>query len=229
MDQAVSLPLLLFFGLTVLLTLFFLAKATQSKVVILGSIGWILLQSAVSLSGFYLNISTLPPHFALALFPPLAFVLGILFFPAGKRLADNMKLDWTILLHTVRIPVEITLFYLFLAHQVPALMTFEAGNIDILAGLTAPIIWWARRKGKLNNKLFLTWNAFCLVTLANVVARALLSAPFRFQRIAFDQPTVAVLYFPFVLLPAFIVPAVLFCHLATLRTLLVPTPASSAR
>jgi hypothetical protein len=223
MDQAVPLPLLLFFGLTVLLTLFFLAKATRSKALILASTAWILLQSAVSLSGFYTKTSTLPPHFALALIPPLLFVSGILFVPAGNRLADTMSLDWTILLHTVRIPVEITLFYLFLARQLPALMTFEAGNIDILAGLTAPIIWWAYRKRVLGSRGLLVWNVLFLLTLANVVIRAVLSAPFRFQRIAFDQPTTAILYFPFVLLPAFIVPAVLFCHLAIFRKLSLST------
>ena len=40
---------------------------------------------------------------------------------------------------------------LFLYKQVPALMTFEAGNLDILAGISAPIIWWlytTRRVGR---------------------------------------------------------------------------------
>jgi hypothetical protein len=49
---------------------------------------------------------------------------------------------------------------------------------------------------------------------------AILSAPGLFQTRAFDQPNVGVLYFPFVWLPGFIVPAVLLSHLVVLTKLL---------
>ena len=59
-----------------------------------------------------------------------------------------------------------------------------------------------------------------LATFINIVVNAILSAPFTFQQFAFDQPNVAVLYFPFVWLPCFIVPVVLFSHLVLIRQLL---------
>ncbi|HVF96549.1 MAG TPA: hypothetical protein VM871_04480, partial [Flavisolibacter sp.] len=37
---------------------------------------------------------------------------------------------------------------------------------------------------------------------------------------AFDQPNIAVLYFPFIWLPSFIVPVVLLSHLVCIRQLL---------
>ncbi|HUQ96495.1 MAG TPA: hypothetical protein VM010_02440, partial [Chitinophagaceae bacterium] len=40
-------------------------------------------------------------------------------------------------------------------------------------------------------------------------------------QLAFDQPDIAVLYFPFVLLPGVVVPVVLLSHLAAIRQLLV--------
>ena len=98
-------------------------------------------------------------------------------------------------------------------------LTFEAGNLDILVGLTAPIIWWAFSRGHIGRRGLLIWNSVCLLSVLNAFTRAILSAPFRFQRFAFDQPTIAVLSFPFVLLPAFIVPAVLLCHLVVFRKL----------
>jgi hypothetical protein len=58
------------------------------------------------------------------------------------------------------------------------------------------------------------WNWICLALLLNIVVRAVLSAPSPIQQFAFDQPNIAILHFPFVFLPGFIVPAVLFCHLA---------------
>ncbi|MEO6499519.1 MAG: hypothetical protein ABIN95_10915 [Mucilaginibacter sp.] len=67
----------------------------------------------------------------------------------------------------------------------------------------------------------LLWNFICLALLLNVVAHALLSAPFRFQQMAFEQPNVAILYFPFIWLPGFIVPAVLLCHLSAIRQLIM--------
>ncbi|WP_213805243.1 hypothetical protein [Granulicella sp. dw_53] len=224
MDLSVSLPLITLFLATALITLILLVKATHSKAVWIGSILWILLQSAVASTGFYTKTSALPPRFLLVIAPPLLLVLVLAFLPAGKRLIATMDLKWTVLLHSVRILVEICLYWLFLFKQVPALMTFEGGNLDILAGLTAPIVWWAYSKQFVGKKFLGAWNVICFLSVMNALIRAMLSAPFPFQRIAFNQPTVAILYFPFVLLPAFIVPSVLLCHLVILRKTLVATP-----
>jgi glycerol-3-phosphate acyltransferase PlsY len=56
--------------------------------------------------------------------------------------------------------------------------------------------------------------------LLNIVVNAVLSLPYPFQQFAFDQPNVAVLYFPFTWLPCFIVVIVLYSHLAAIRKLL---------
>ena len=52
------------------------------------------------------------------------------------------------------------------------------------------------------------------------VANAVLSAPFAFQKFGFDQPNIAILYFPFIWLPCCIVPIVLFSHLVTIRQII---------
>ncbi len=103
-----------------------------------------------------------------------------------------MELKWCVLFHTIRIFVELNLYWLFLYKQVPAQMTFEAGNLDILAGITAPVIWWAFSNGYVRRRGLLIWNCFAILGVLNAFSRALLSAPFRFQRFAFDQPTVAI-------------------------------------
>jgi len=61
------------------------------------------------------------------------------------------------------------------------------------------------------DKMFV-WNFIALGLLLNIVTNAILSAPFAFQKFAFDQPNIAVLYFPFSWLPAYIVSTVLFGH-----------------
>jgi hypothetical protein len=83
---------------------------------------------------------------------------------------------------------------------VPQLMTFAGRNFDIISGITAPVIYFVCFKGSnvTNKKLLLWWNVMALALLLNIVINALLSAPFPFQQFAFDQPNIAILYFPFV-------------------------------
>jgi hypothetical protein len=100
-------------------------------------------------------------------------------------------------------------------------MTFEGRNFDILAGLTAPVVaYFGFVKSRLSNRFMVMWNVISLLLLLNIVINAILSAPFRFQQFAFDQPNIAVMYFPFVWLPCFIVPVVLFSHLVLIKRLL---------
>jgi hypothetical protein len=209
-----------FFLFTTLLSLLAFAKAVRgSKITLVLSILWIAAQSAIAASGFYLSTQTLPPHFLLAVAPPILVIVAFFLTSSGRSFLETMDLKWCVLFHTIRICVELNLYWLFLDKQVPALMTFERGNLDILVGLTAPLIWWAFSSGRIGKRGLLLWNALSLLSVLNAFARAMLSAPFRFQRFAFDQPTVAIFHFPFVLLPAFIVPAALLCHLAVFKKL----------
>ena len=214
------LPIIVFFLGVTALALFLFGKAVRgSRPAILISLVWMVLQSAIALSGFYLITNTIPPHFILAIAPPVILIAGLFVTEAGRRFVDRMNLKWCILVHIIRIFVEATLYWLFLYKQVPELMTFEAGNLDILAGLTVPFVWWAFNTGRIGRRGLFIWNTLCLFSVLNALARAMLSAPFRFQRFGFQQPTIAILHFPFVLLPAFIVPAVLLCHFAVFRKL----------
>ena len=122
----------------------------------------------------------------------------------------------------VRIPVELVLLWLYQYRAVPQLMTFTGSNFDILSGISAPVMYFLcfHDDRLIRPRLLLAWNILCLLLLLNVVVRGLLSAPFVFQAFAFDQPNIAVLYFPFVWLPSFIVMAVLFGHLFSIRQII---------
>jgi hypothetical protein len=134
---------------------------------------------------------------------------------------DGLPLAHLTYLHVVRIPVEIVLYLLFINHTVPELMTFEGRNLDIISGVSSPLIaYFGIAKGKPKKTLLLIWNFICLGLLFNIVIHAVLSAPFPFQQFAFDQPNIAVLHFPFIWLPTFIVPLVLFSHLTSIRQLI---------
>lgn len=219
-----NIPVLIpiFFIVTVLLTLFFLYKVSgQSKILLIVSIAWLVIQAALGLAGFYQVTDTMPPRFLLAIAPPVAAIIILLLSKKGRSLVMTWDLRWATILHVVRIPVELVLFWLFLQKAVPALMTFEGNNFDIVSGITAPLIlWMGFRQGIAKKALLLFWNLICLVLLINIVVHAILSSPLPFQQFAFDQPNIAVLYFPFILLPAFVVPVVLLMHLVSIMRLI---------
>jgi hypothetical protein len=100
-------------------------------------------------------------------------------------------------------------------------MTFEGRNFDIISGISAPLIYYfGFVKKAIKRQWIIGWNFLCLALLANIVTTAILSAPFPFQQLAFNQPNIAIFYFPFVWLPAFVVPVVLLAHLVSIRQLL---------
>lgn len=177
------------------------------------------LHAALALGGFYLA-RTSPPRFPLGPLPTTALLL-ILFFASARRGVSAKALRILTLLSTVRVPVEFVLLWLYQHGQVPRLMTFEGRNFDILSGLTAPLVGWlAFRGGGVNRPLLVVWNLLALGLLLNIVTHAILSLETPFQRFAFDQPNRGVLYFPFIWLPAVIVPVVFVSHVISLWRLL---------
>jgi hypothetical protein len=212
----------LIFMLTTFLTVFiFYRAASRSKITLLVLLVLLALQMITGLSGFYTVTNTIPPRFMLLPVPPLLFILILFLTAKGRQYIDGLDKKFMTLLHIIRVPIEITLFLLFIHKTVPQLMTFEGRNFDILAGLTAPFIYYfGFVKNKIPGKLLLAWNFICLGLLLNIVINAILSAPFPFQQFGFEQPDVALLYFPYVWLPGCVVPLVLLSHLVTIRYLL---------
>ena len=210
------------FIFTVLLTLWFLWKASFSPTTIIVAVVWLVIQGVLSYTGFYQNVSGMPPRLALAVVPALILIILLLVTKDGKKFTDQLNLKTLHLLHIVRIPVELCLYWLSIQKAVPELMTFAGNNLDIVTGITAPILYFTcfkRRQVRSRNLLF-AWNIIGLVMLGNVVVNGILSAPTVFQRLAFEQPNIAVLYFPFVWLPCFIVMIVLFSHLVMIKRLM---------
>ena len=213
------------FALTTILIVFLFYKAANhSKTVLIVLLSWLGLQAFIGLSGFYTKTDTFPPRFVLLPLPPLLLIAGLFITRKGRQFIDRLDIKTLTILHTTRIAVELVLLWLFLHRAVPRLMTFEGRNFDILSGLSAPFIYYfGFIKRTLPRKVILLWNFICLALLLNIVFNAILSAPFPIQQFAFDQPNIAVLYFPFVWLPCCVVPIVLLSHLAAIRQLVAKT------
>lgn len=211
------------FGLTTLLTIYLFYRATkQSKLSLILIIGWTILVSIVALaSDFFQVMGVAPPRITFGVTPTIICIVLLFFTTKGKTFIDSIDLEKLTYMHTIRIPVEIVLA--LLAHQgaISYLQTFEGANFDILSGLTAPLVAYLYfKKGTLSRHGLLIWNIICLILVLTIVTISILAIPSPFQQLAFDQPNVAISYFPFNLLPMVVVPLVIFGHLVAIRRLM---------
>lgn len=193
------------------------------RLVMLAIILWLLLQAILSFLGLYTDYpESIPPKIILfGVLPALISIVILFANRKGSLFIDRLSMQMLTYVHIIRIPVELVLYGLFLNGTVPELMTFEGRNFDILAGLTAPLIgFFGVGQSKMGKFSLLVWNFICLGLLLNIVINAVLSTPSPFQQFGFEQPNVAILNFPFSWLPTFIVPLVLFAHLAAIRKLI---------
>ncbi len=208
---------------TTFLTLYFFYKVlNKNNKLITVFIVWLLLQAVLAKAEFYLQFKAIPPRILFALLPSFIAIVLLFTTKKGKVFIDSLNVKYLTILNIIRIPVEIVLLWLFLNKTVPQSMTFEGQNFDIISGITAPVIYYLFFvKKQLHKSIFITWNILCLLLVLNVVITGVLSTPLPFQQFAFQQPNIAVFYFPFIWLPAFIVPVVIFSHLALLRKTII--------
>ncbi len=165
-------------AVTTLLTvaIFYKASYKNNKTLYL-LIGWLVVQTVPALTGFYTVTYTLPPRFLLLVIPPLVVITMLFVTAKGRMFTNGLSMQTLILLHVVRIPVELVLHQLYLHKTIPQLMTFEGRNLDILSGLTAPLVYYfGFVKPVLNKTILLIWNFICLALLVNIVATAVLAA-----------------------------------------------------
>lgn len=228
-----QLPPVLPFGfmLTTFLTVILVNRAlkaapqfkSQSKKIALALVAWLALQLGLSYFGVYANyLDSFPLSFVPMLPPAFILMLYLFFTKTGKAFMDDLPMEELTWISIVRIPVELILYGLFVAHAIPEIMTFSGRNFDVIAGITAPLIaYFGIRKKKFSPGVLLAWNILSILLLINIIIIALLSAPTPIQQFGFAQPNVAILHFPFSWLPSFVVPMVLISHAIMIRRLLL--------
>ncbi len=221
MIEGLPLYISLVFMLTTFVAVWMFYKAAyNSSVVMYLLVLWLGVQGILAYVGVYLEIDNSPPPILFALAIPVLSMIIVLSTAQGRRFTNFM--DGTILtyLHLVRIPVEIIMLWLYHHGQIPQSMTFKGLNFDILSGLTAPVIaFFGMSKRLISNRYLVIWNVIALALFVNIVVHGVLASPSVFQKFAFHQPNVAILYFPFIWLPSCIIPLVIFSHVAVLKRL----------
>jgi hypothetical protein len=220
--EQVSVFLQAAFVVITLLSVFQFYRATKQSTLFLIIVSvWMTIQLFIGLTDFYVNETSLPPRFALLIIPPLISIIILFTTKKGRFFINGLDAKELTLLHAIRIPVEIALYYLFIAKTIPQEMTFEGRNFDIIAGITAPIIYYfGYVKNIIPKPILIAWNIICVGLLLNIVVVAILSVNTPFQQFGLAQPNIAIAHFPFNWLASVIVPLVLLAHLASLRKLI---------
>lgn len=218
----------LVFIITALVTLAFIifgiysvelkVKYSRSFIVLIGILLWLLSLALIAKSGFLSDFESFPPRFLLVILPANFVIIILLILKKTRAFLLQIPITTLTYLHIIRVPIEIVLWWLSLSGIISDFLTFEGINHDIISGITAPFvaIFLVNRNRRIGA---IIWNVIALCLLVNIVGHAILSTPYPFQQFSLDLPLTAVFYFPYIWLPGFIVPAVLFAHLVSLAQL----------
>lgn len=213
------------FILLTAVTLFLFFRLTGSKpVVLIITFLWLELTAFLAHWGLFQATDVLPPRLAFLIVPML--IAGLL-FGFSRQTSSFRKpamLEGWHYFHGIRIVVETVFLHgLWQAGFIAREVTFLGNNYDILPGILGLLVgYFVIRKKMLSYKWAIAFNVFGIIVLGNTVIQAILSAPSPLQQYAFDQPTIAVIYFPFVWLPAFVAPMMFWAHFVSLKLLLSP-------
>lgn len=179
--------------------------------------GWLAGVLALAAAGVLARFDAKPPPMMLV----LAGSMGLFAFGTSRPVVGAMlraaPLTFPVLVQAIRVPIELFLHGLYREGRFPVHLTFEGRNLDILVGLTAPVVAYLVHTGRLGARGLAAWNVMGLGLLANIVGMALTTMP---GPLHLDWPGVSntvVAEAPFVLLPALLVPVALFAHVLSLR------------
>ncbi|MBK6627617.1 MAG: hypothetical protein IPJ87_10605 [Flavobacteriales bacterium] len=192
-------------------------KAARSLTVLLLLVALGVVHAALAARGVYADPTAFPPPQMALLAPVLLALVLCAALPSGRRWMRGLPLFALTAIHVLRIPVELVLHQGYEAGLLPRDMTYAGFNFDILSGISAALLLpWLRSARPPGRAVLIGWNIACLALLAIVVTTAVLSIPSSVQRINFDRPNVLVTALPWVLLPAVLVPVVLWAHVSAL-------------
>jgi hypothetical protein len=175
---------------------------------------WIIFQSTLSLNRWYMDRTT-----AHLLFPYLftsVCILAVMFTPHLRAWVLGLRIEILIGLQLIRLPMEGLVHWAAYHRQAPLALTFYGGSLELLIAAATPIMLYLFRKDKYAHRLWLLiWSYAGAASLSMLWIRSLLSAPSSIQNWGFEIPNYFMVHFPGSWIATFIIPVLLFAHLAT--------------
>lgn len=200
-----------------------LTKSKKTKYLIFTTIiifSWLIISALLAIDGTLRDFTSVPPKLLLIIIPP---VLAIIYLSNSTRVNEiliNIPSSWLIYIQSVRIILEIMLWLLFIKNFIPIQMTFSGINYDILIGLSAPLVgYYCLTINKFPKLVAILWNAAGVLLISNLFLIAFLSAPTPLRKFLNEPANILPSVFPFVWLPAFIIPFIFFIHILSIKQL----------
>ncbi|CAN5622357.1 hypothetical protein BH11BAC2_BH11BAC2_14530 [soil metagenome] len=193
---------------------YFPKKSIALLSVLISWLGFLVFYSSTDLVHDY---SLIPPPFLLVIVPPLLFIIWFASYLSKRISLQMIPLFLPVIIQSFRILIEVILFALYQNGIIPILMTFEGLNYDILVGITAIPAGFLIAKQKMSAKTTIIWNIFGILLLVNIVVIAILSSPLPIRMFMNEPTNTIVFWFPFILLPGFVVPFALLMHVVSIR------------
>jgi len=185
---------------------------------------WGVFVSGWSLSGMMGDFSKAPFNVAPVLIIPLIASVVFIFSKTVTTVLRHIPTQGILYLQSFRIFVELLLWGLFAASVLPVQMTFEGRNLDILTGLTGPIVGYLAARQKIGRTAVMLWNIAGLALLINIVAVAILSMPTPLRVFMNEPANTIVAHFPVSWLPGLLVPLAYTLHFLSLRQIATQKP-----
>lgn len=199
-------------------------NARTSLAVTVGLFAWLAYVGLLGHSGVIGDPARRPPGIVY-LFVPVVLGLAALVArvrsAALTRLATAVPPAVTLGGQAFRVVVELFLHRLWTDGLIPRMLTYAGANVDLYIGASAPLAAWVATRGRTGARLALAWNAAGLLALANVVVRAVLTAPGPLNLIRAEVPNRLIATYPYTFIPGFFVPLAAVLHVLAIRALLV--------
>lgn len=196
----------------------------------LGFCCWLAFLALMANIGFFNDFQSIPPTIMVAVAPPIALTIVLLFSKKFAKVLNQIPEHWLIYIQAFRIPMELLLWLGYIGGFVPFQMTFEGLNYDILVGITAILagfVFFGR--GRYRHFEAIIWNISGITLLLNIFMLAVLSTPSPFRVFLNEPANVFVAQFPYIWIPGFIVPFALAIHLFSIKQLIMKGPKSQRR
>lgn len=180
---------------------------------------WVLVVSAISLSGLTSDFSTFPPPLIFLLITMLVLVTWVIASPFGRRVIDASSIRLLIGLQGFRILPEILLDLAWRDGLAPVQMTYHGRNFDIVSALMAlalAVVWPWIKTPRVVGWLF---TIVASGLLFNILAVSMLSAPTPFRYFTNEPANTFVGQFPYIGLPTIQVAAAILLHGLLIRKL----------
>jgi hypothetical protein len=206
------------------------ARAAAGRAAVLGALGaWFALVLAIGATGALSPARGGAPGLGLAVILPVAALVWAYFALSSVRNAmAATPLPALIALHAIRV-LGLSFIVLYAEGRLPAPFAPSAGWGDVFIGVTAlPIAWTVMRFGESVRPLVFAWNVIGIADLVNAIALGALSAPGPLQVFSGPPDSSPMTSLPWLIIPGFLVPCLLFLHVVILARLLGGTQSSDS-